>query len=93
MTHHIKSFIVIALTMVFVGCTASSLESQSVPRMSVEELNKRLGDDRLVVLDMRTGSQWRRSPVKIRGAVREDPEKIDWADKYAKDLTLVLYCT
>lgn len=93
MTHYIKSFFAIVLTLIFVGCTASSLESQTVPRMSVGELNTRLGDDRLVVLDMRTAREWRQSPVKVLGAMREDPSNIDWADKYAKDLTLVLYCT
>lgn len=93
MTHYIKPLMAIVLTLIFVGCTASSLESQSVPRMSVAELNSRLGDDRLVVLDMRTAREWRQSPTKIVGAVREDPSNIDWAGKYAKDLTLVLYCT
>jgi rhodanese-related sulfurtransferase len=31
--------------------------------------------------------------VKIKGAVREDLEKVDtWMNKYPKDKTLVFYC-
>ncbi len=66
--------------------------AQDVPRMSVEELQGKLGNPQLVVLDVRSAHDWNSSGKKIAGAHRENPGKMDWAKKYAKDSTLVLYC-
>jgi rhodanese-related sulfurtransferase len=61
--------------------------------MSKEELKSRLGDKDIVVIDVQTGSDWKKSDSKIRGAVREDPEDAaSWARKYTKEKTIVLYC-
>jgi rhodanese-related sulfurtransferase len=47
----------------------------------------------LVIIDVRTGRDWASSESKIKGAVREEPNKAEsWADKYEKSKTLVLYC-
>ena len=52
-----------------------------------------LGDPNFIVVDVRFGADWTGSDLKIKGAVREDPEAIDsWANKYPKDKTLVFYC-
>ncbi len=65
-----------------------------VPRMPVEELQSRLGSADLVVLDVRSTRDWNASEEKIAGAVRENPARPqDWAGKYPKEATLVLYCT
>ena len=64
------------------------------PRVSVEELKRRIdeGED-VVVLDVRRGS-WARSDVKIKGAIRMELE-----DALAPDVglpragTIVGYCT
>jgi rhodanese-related sulfurtransferase len=68
--------------------------SADAPRMTTEELKAILGNPDLTILDLRLGNAWTESDLKIKGAVREDPENIGpWANKYAKDKTLVLYCT
>ena len=47
----------------------------------------------LVVLDVRTGSDWSDSEFKIKGAVRVEPGEIaSWAQSHAKDKIYVLYC-
>ncbi len=67
-----------------------------VVRMTREELKASLllGNPDLLILDVRTAGQWEGSKEKIQGAIREDPENVkSWADKYAKNKTLVLYCS
>lgn len=87
-----KTLLAVLVALIFVGCSTTYLESQSVPRMGVAELNERLGESNLVIIDTRTSRDWERAQVKISGAVRENPSSIDWAGKYAKNSTLVLYC-
>jgi hypothetical protein len=65
-----------------------------VPKMSKEELQAKLGNPDVIIIDNRTDHDWTGSSSKIKGAVREDPGKIlDWIDKYPKDKTLVFYCS
>ncbi len=74
-----------------IGATLAS--SADAPRMTKEELKAMLGNSDLIILDVRLGNEWTESDLKIKGAVREDPENIVfWANKYSKDKTLVLYC-
>ena len=64
------------------------------PRITKEELKARMSEPDLVIIDVRTGRDWEKSDMKIKGAIRENPVKDakSWADKYGKDKTLVLYC-
>ena len=65
----------------------------AVPRMTKEDLKSMLDNPDVVVLDVRTGKDWKASETKIKGAVREDATDFgSWATKYPKDKTLVLYC-
>ncbi len=65
-----------------------------IPRTTIEELKAKLGQPEVIILDVRLGEEWTGSKMKIKGAIREDPEKIQsWADKYPKDKTVVLYCS
>ncbi len=74
------------------GCTTLA-KSTDAPRMTKEELKAMLGNPNLIIIDVRHGMDWTGSDLKIKGAVREDPEAIDsWANKYLKDKTLVFYC-
>ena len=62
------------------------------PRISKEELQAMLGNTDLVIIDDRSGADWSASEFKIKGAVREDPGKVEaWMEKYLKDKTLVFY--
>ena len=63
------------------------------PMMTTAQLSSLLGNPDLVILDVRTPYDWKKSDTKIKGAVREDPMKFGaWIDKYPKEKTLVLYC-
>jgi hypothetical protein len=85
----------IALTLIFLtgGVFIPPALSGGVPKMTKDELNSLLGNPELMILDVRRNSHWASSDLKIKGAVREEPNEIQsWADKYPKDKTIVLYC-
>ena len=93
-----KMTIALLLSFVFLaGCTGMALamgKDVQAPMMTKEELKAMLGNPDLVILDVRLGADWSGSNNKIRGSVREDPEKVKtWAEKYSKDKTIVLYCS
>ena len=68
-------------------------KSADAPRMTKDELKPMLGNPDLIIIDVRYGRDWTDSDLKIKGAVREDPEAFDsWANKYSKDKTIVFYC-
>jgi rhodanese-related sulfurtransferase len=81
------------LILLGLGSWISPLFSADVPRMTADELKALLGKPDLILLDVRTGSDWTDSDSKIQGAIREDPEQVtSWAEKYSKDKIIVLYC-
>ncbi len=72
------------------GLPAASAEAV---RMSQEELKSRLEDPALVIIDVRSYTDWFLSREKIKGAERENYRDFEgWASKYPKDKTIVLYC-
>ena len=92
---------IIVLLEVFsiLGGTASTVRPMGkgveAPRITREQLLSMMGKPETVILDVRESGSWKGSKQKIRGAVREDPEKDvqGWSDKYPKDKTLVFYCS
>ncbi len=63
------------------------------PRLSTEELQAMLGSSDLVLLDVRTAKDLKKSDKKIVGAVRVDPKDVkSWAGNYGKDQRIILYC-
>jgi rhodanese-related sulfurtransferase len=53
-----------------------------------------LGNPDLVIIDVRTEKEWRKSDKKISGATWEDADEFaSWAAQYPKDKTMVLYCS
>ena len=93
--YKMKKRIFLATLLIFFmveGCTMFA-KSVDAPRMTKEELKAMLGNPDLFIMDVRFGKDWTESDLKIKGAVREDPEAFDsWANKYPKDKTLVFYC-
>ena len=88
-----QSILAALLFLASLGFQATAAMSAEVPRMSKEDLNAKLDDPDVVILDVRTGSDWKASEFKIKGAIRVSAKNVDsWASKYAKDKTLVLYC-
>ena len=80
-------YVAMAITM---GQTAAA---ENIPRMTKEDLKAKLGTPDLVIVDVRVGTDWKASEVKVKGAVRGDPQNIvSLAKQYPKDTTLVLYC-
>jgi len=74
------------------GCTMFE-KRVDAPRITKEELKAKMGNPDLLIIDVRYGKDWTESDLKIKGAVREDPDAVDsWASKYSKDKTLVFYC-
>ena len=72
----------------------SCASAKDVPRMSKDELKGMLASKDLILIDVRAGKDWDEPKLKIKGAVREDPQDFDaWYAKYPKDKTLVLYCS
>ncbi len=63
-------------------------------RITKEELKPLLGSPDVVVIDVRTGDDYKSSPYKIHGAVRENPTDVPrWFKKYPMEKTIILYCT
>ena len=88
-----RLFIATLIIFFMVGILTSFAKSPEAPRMTKDELKAMLGSPDLIIIDVRYGKDWTESDVKIKGAVREDPEAFDsWAKKYPKDKTLVFYC-
>ena len=84
------------IALLFLGLSVAPFTTwaEDVPRMTKEELKPLLGNQEVIIVDVRSGSDWNGSKEKIQGAVREDPSKQtkSWADKYSPEKTLVLYC-
>jgi len=63
------------------------------PRISTDELQAMLGSSELVLLDVRTNRDWKKSDKKIVGSVRVDHDDVkSWAGNYGKDQKIILYC-
>jgi predicted sulfurtransferase len=68
------------------------VSAKSVGIITKEELKKKLEDADLLILDVRSGKDWKSSEFKIQGAVRTDPKEFtSWGSKFEKDKKLVLY--
>ena len=84
----------IALLLCFVVGAWGAAYAAGTPKMTKEDLKEKLGSSDIVIIDVRVGNSFTSSKVKIKNAVREDPDKTDaWMKKYAKDKTLIFYCS
>lgn len=65
----------------------------SVSLVTKETVKEWMGSGEAVILDARSGRDWKSSELKIKGAYRTAPDKLDaWKSNFAKDKKLVLYC-
>lgn len=89
-----KRLWVLAVSLLMVSAFALTAgAANKVHVMDQETLKSKLGNPDVVVLDVRTGSDWRASESKIKGAVRVEKQDVEGlAGKYEKDKTLVFYC-
>jgi hypothetical protein len=83
----------ILMTLALMGLFAKAAIAGEVPRMTKDELKAMLGNPDVVIIDVRTGKDWKASESKIKTAVREEPKKANsWAGRYDKNKTYILYC-
>ena len=84
----------VVLSFIILGMVGGMALAAEVPRIGAEELKALLGNPEVIIIDVRAGGDWDKSKEKIKGAVREDPNKKakSWADRYSKDKTVILYC-
>ncbi len=72
---------------------AAAVTPGDVPRMDKKELKEKLGDPNVIIYDVRIPENYKKGNFKIKGAVRQLPDKIDeWAAGLDKKKTYVLYC-
>ena len=91
-THRLYSIFGILLCFVFSVSLFTHALAAEVTRISKEELQAMLGNPEVIIIDVRAGGDWTAGDSKIKGAMREDPSKIEtWVDKYPRDKTLVFY--
>jgi len=90
---HKRLYVAIA-TAVLVFVMSFAAIADSVPRMSADELKAQLGEDGPFILDVRANRDWTGSKDKIVGAERVETGNVNqWADNYAKEKPIVLYCS
>lgn len=91
----LRKIFLVFLLMLAMGCAGAGTTAANggAPRMSKDDLKARLGSPDLVILDVRSGPDWKAGDGKISGAIREEPREFErWATKYPKEKTIVLYC-
>ena len=97
MARQFMRWVILALIMAFPLRLAEMAlamgQKVEVPRMTKEELKPLLGNPDYIILDVRESEDWKKSKLKIQGAIREVPEKgvEPWVGKYSQDKTLILY--
>jgi len=89
-----KLLVVLILIFLTIGLFTTFVLSADVPMMTKDELKAMLGNPDLVIFDVRLGSDYFSSDLKIKGAVRPDMGQnlylIVWT--YPKGKTFVIYC-
>ena len=79
-----------AIAVLFVAASAIAEDK----RITKEEVMQMLGSPDLIIIDVRAALEWEKSELKIKGAIREDPDSVSsWMSKYPKDKTIAFYCS
>lgn len=89
-----KTLIILSAFVVAVLITTNyAALANEIPRISKQEAREMLDDPEVVFMDVRSGSDWRASQVKISGAVYEDYRNVEtWVQEYDPEKTYILYC-
>lgn len=82
------------MAVMFIALMVAPLASATtIQTITKEELKPMLDRADVVVLDARSGRDWKSSEFMITGAQRANPgEFSDWIAKHDKSKTYVLYC-
>lgn len=88
------SWALVLLACCLTALPASASDTNSISRISKEEVKSLLGKPDVMVVDVRVAKDWDRSGFKIKGAVREDPREVQrHIDRFSSAKTLIFYCT
>jgi rhodanese-related sulfurtransferase len=84
----------IAMLMLLVfGAMPLTAVAADIPHIDKDTARGMLGKPDVIFIDVRSGSDWSASDVKIQGAVRYDPRDPEkWAAKLDKNKSYILYC-
>jgi rhodanese-related sulfurtransferase len=89
-----KRFVLTVLLLSLALAWVPSVMAADIPRITKEDLKAMMDNPNVIIVDVRTNADWNMSKAKIRGAVREDPTKVEsWIEKYSPDKTFVFYCS
>ena len=91
MKRKLRNICCFSLTLFFL-LPATLVLGASIERMTKEQLKERMTADDVVIVDVRTGRDWKSSEFKIQGAVRVAKDIVRWAAQYSSETKLVLYC-
>jgi rhodanese-related sulfurtransferase len=87
------SIILVLSLLAFSSFALTGSFAAEAPRIEKDDLKYKLGDPDVVIIDVRSYTDWLLGGDKVKGAVRENYRDFDgWQAKYPKDKTLVLYC-
>lgn len=87
-----KLYVIVA-TVGLVMIMSLTASAATVSLMSTGELNARLGEAELVILDVRSQGHWDQSSHKVPGSERVEFWNVaQWANNYPKEKPIVLYC-
>ena len=90
---HIKTGFHFILPLLILSTGLALPAAADVSTVTKEELKAQLDSSDVMILDVRTGGDWKSSEFKIKGAIRANPNEFDkWAEVYPKNKTLILYC-
>jgi rhodanese-related sulfurtransferase len=86
--------VLMLIAVAFASGVALRSEAADVLRISKDDLRGMLGSPDLVIIDVRTEKEWKKSDKKIVGSTWEDADEFDnWSKKYPNEKTIVLYCS
>jgi rhodanese-related sulfurtransferase len=84
--------LVAAACMALLYASAGFAVARDIDKISKEKLKDALGDDDVVVIDLRIPNDYEPSELRIPGSIRENPMDIRYWSPYPKDKMIVLYC-
>jgi len=77
----------------FAGLMVPGVQAGDVPRITKEELNKKLCSPDVIILDVRVAGSWDKSNQTIKCSKRVDPNNVAaWSGTLPKNKEIVLYC-
>lgn len=84
-----SSLLSTALGLMVIFMLSATGFTEEVPRINKEKVKEMMGNPDVIIVDIRKVAD-----LKIKGAVREDPERLlSRIHMYPKNKTLILYCS